>query len=79
MRRSDHHLAAAFDLLGRLNADNDMPACEQVARSLPRRSRLRRAAAWSMAALIAVAAVIRVLLSRTLAAPPLPLRQQARR
>src|SRR6266481_693518 len=44
-----------------------MPAPEQVAPEPASRSRLQQAAAWSVAALITVAAAISVLLSRTVA------------
>ena len=56
-----------------------MPAPEQVAPEPASRSRLQQAAAWSVAALITLAAAISVLLSKTVAGPPLPLRRRARR
>jgi hypothetical protein len=40
---------------------------------------IRQAAAWSVAALITLAAAISVLLSKTVAGPPLPLCRRARR
>jgi hypothetical protein len=44
-----------------------MPAPEQVAPEPASRSRLQQAAAWSVAALITLAAAISVLLSKTVA------------
>ena len=65
--RSDLHLAAMFRVFGRLYADDGMPAWEQVAQEPASPSRLRQAAAWSVAALIAMAAAISVLLSKAVA------------
>jgi hypothetical protein len=65
--RSDRHLAGMFGVFGRLYADDGMPAWEQAAREPASRSRLRQAAAWSVTALIAVAAAISVLLSKAVA------------
>ena len=53
-----------------------MPAAEQIAPGPASRSRLQRAA-WSVAALITVAAAISVLLSKTVAGATLPLRRRA--
>jgi hypothetical protein len=47
--------------------DNSMPAPEQVAPEPASRSGLQQAAAWSVAALITLAAAISVLLSKTVA------------
>jgi hypothetical protein len=65
--RSDPHLAGMFGVFGRLYADDGMPAWEQVVQEPASRSRLRQAAAWSVTALIAVAAAISVLLSKAVA------------
>jgi hypothetical protein len=52
--RSDPHLAAMFGLFGTLYADDGKPAWEQVAHQSASRSRLRQAAAWIVATLIAM-------------------------
>ena len=55
-----------------------MPAPERVAPE-PRQPQPPPAAAWSVAALITLAAAISVLLSKTVAGATLPLRGRARR
>jgi anti-sigma-K factor RskA len=66
LRRSDPHMGAMFGIFGRLYPDQDMPHWEQVAQS-----RLRRAAAWIVAAFAAMAVAITVLIGKavTMAAP----------
>ena len=66
LRRSDPHAGAMFGIFGRLYPDQDMPDREQVAQG-----RLRRAAAWIVAAFAAMAVAITVLLGKAviLAAP----------
>jgi hypothetical protein len=63
LRRSDPHLGAMFSMFGKLYPDQDIPASEQVPPVTASQDRLRRAAAWIVAALIATAVAIRVLLS----------------
>jgi hypothetical protein len=74
LRQSDPHVGAMFGIFGRLYPDQDMPDSEQVAQG-----RLRRAAAWIVAAFAAMAVAITVLLGRavTLAAPRRRARAQA--
>ena len=74
VRRSDPHVGAMFGIFGRLYPDQDMPDWEQVAQG-----RLRRAAAWIVAAVAAMAVAITVLLGKavTLAAPRRRARAQA--
>jgi hypothetical protein len=67
VRRSDPHLAAMLGVFGRLYADDGMPAWEQLAHEPTSQNRLRQAAAWSVAVLIAVVAAISVLLSKAVA------------
>jgi hypothetical protein len=66
LRRSDPHMGTMFGIFGRLYPDQDMPDWEQVAQG-----RLRRAAAWIVAAFAAMAVAITVPLGQavTLAAP----------
>lgn len=66
LRRSDPHMGAMFGIFGRLYPDQDMPDWEQVAQG-----RLRRAAAWIVAAFAAMAVAITVLVGKavTMAAP----------
>ena len=59
LRRSDPHVGAMFGIFGRLYPDQDMPDWEQVAQG-----RLRRAAAWIVAAFAAMAVAITVLLGK---------------
>jgi hypothetical protein len=61
VRRSDPHVGAMFGIFGRLYPDQDMPDWEQVAQG-----RLRRAAAWIVAAVAAMAVAITVLLGKAL-------------
>jgi Protein of unknown function (DUF3040) len=68
LRRSDPHLGAMLSMFGKLYPGLDMPASEQVPPVTTCRDRLRRAAAWIVAALIATTMAIRVLLS-TVAVP----------
>ena len=63
LRRSDRHLGAMFSIFGRLYPARDIPPWEQVPRESSSRDRLRRAAAWFAAALIATAAAIGVMLA----------------
>jgi hypothetical protein len=56
LRRSDPHMGAMFGIFDRLYPDQDMPDWEQVAQG-----RLRRAAAWIVAAFAAMAVAITVL------------------
>ena len=63
LRRSDPHLGAMFWMFGKLYPDQDMPASEQVPPVPVSQDRLRRAAAWFVATLIATAVAIGVLLS----------------
>jgi hypothetical protein len=74
LRRSDPHMGTMFGIFGRLYPDQDMPDWEQVAQG-----RLRRAAAWIVAAFAALAVAITVLLGKavTLAAPGRRARAQA--
>ena len=74
VRRSDPHVGAMFGIFGRLYPDQDMPDWEQVAQG-----RLRRAAAWIVAAFAAMAMAITVLLGKavTLAGPRRRARAQA--
>jgi len=74
LRRSDPHVGAMFGIFGRLYPDQDMPDWEQVAQG-----RLRRAAAWIVAAFAAMAVAITVLPGQavTLAAPRRRARAQA--
>ena len=74
VRRSDPHVGAMFGIFGRLYPDQDMPDWEQVAQG-----RLRRAAAWIVAAVAAMAVAITVLLGKavTLAASQRRARAQA--
>ena len=67
MRRSDPHLAAMSAYSAGCPRDNGMAAPEQVAPEPASRSHLQPAAAWSVAALITLAAAISVLLSKTVA------------
>src|ERR1700751_3289247 len=66
-----------FGVFGGLNADDTMPAGLQVAPKPTTASRVRRAGAWSMAALNAMAAAS--CSANTVAGLRFPLRQQARR
>ena len=74
LRQSDPHVGAMFGIFGRLYPDQDMPDSEQVAQG-----RLRRAAAWIVAAVAAMAVAITVLLGKavTLAASQRRARAQA--
>jgi hypothetical protein len=74
LHRSDPHMGTMFGIFDRLYPDQDMPDWEQVAQG-----RLRRAAAWIVAAFAAMAAAITVLLGQavTLAAPRRRARAQA--
>jgi|SRR5580693_4114981 hypothetical protein len=74
LRRSDPHAGAMFGIFGRLYPDQDVPDWEQVTQG-----RLRRAAAWMVAALAAMAVAITILLGKAvnLAAPRRRARAQA--
>jgi hypothetical protein len=67
VRRADPHLGTMFGMFGRLYTNDGLPAWEQMAPEPTSRSRLRRAAAWIVAALIGVATAIRVLISNAVA------------
>jgi hypothetical protein len=64
VRRTDPHLGAMLGLFGRLYPEKDLPGWEQEPRVPTSQSRIQRAGAWIVAALIAVAAAIEVLLGR---------------
>jgi hypothetical protein len=74
LRRSDPHMDVMFGIFSRLYPDQDMPDWEQVAQG-----RLRRTAAWIVAAFAVMAVPITVLLGKavTLAAPRRRARAQA--
>jgi len=63
LRRSDGHLGVMFSIFGKLYPDQDIPPWEQVRRDASSQDRLRRAAAWFVAALIAIAAATSALLA----------------
>jgi hypothetical protein len=62
--RSDPHLGAMFGIFGRLYPGQDMSGTEQLPDQPVGRGRLRRAAAWFVAALITTAVAISVLLGK---------------
>jgi hypothetical protein len=64
VRRSDPHLGAMFGIFGRLYPGQDLPDAEQLPYGRSGHGRLRRAAAWIVAAFIAMAVAITVLLGK---------------
>ncbi len=62
--RSDPHLGAMFGIFGRLYPGQDLPGAEQLPDRPAGQGRLRRAAAWLVAALTTVAVAISVPLGK---------------
>jgi len=64
VHRSDPHLDAMFGIFGRLYPGQHLPDGERLPDGLSGQGRLRRAAAWIVAVLTAVAVAISVLLGK---------------